>query len=353
MTQDPAAQAADPTTSHAQLYELVRARPDLRPIIAENPNTYPELREWLAGLGEPEIDAALARRHGAPDSDHSTQVLPTDEFGAVHHPPVHHAPTQPVPQQPRPEFDQQVFGSPAGYAAEQQPAYTGHAAYTPGAVTDPDEGATPRRRRGGAGVLVFLLGLLTVGALAATYFLLMGNPFGDDEPAAGQPNANDSAEQDDDSEQTQQSPPGSEDDPEQSPAPEDDDEADDDQQEDDAEFERPVPDEALSITEFSSPTGNINCQLDADDLRCTVTEYNFDAPEDCEGGVTFRVSDQGPATIDCSSSVSSQTQQLQYGELTGNTDFACEANEMFFECWSQRTGEGFEIAREYYEFTSE
>jgi hypothetical protein len=353
MTQDPAAQAADPTTSHAQLYELVRARPDLRPIIAENPNTYPELLEWLSGLGEPEIDAALTRRHGAAGSEHSTQVLPTEEFGATHHPAADHAPTQHMPQQPRPEFDQQVFDSPAGSAAAQQPAYTDHAPYTPGTVADPDEEAAPRRRRGGAGLLVFLLGLLTVGALAATYFLLMGNPFGDDEPAAGQSPANDSAEQDDDSEQAQEPTPSPEDEPEQSPPPEDDDEADDDQQEDDAEFERPVPDEALSITEFSSPTGNINCQLGDDDLRCTVAEHNFDAPEDCEGGVTFRVSDQGSATIDCSSSVSSQTQQLQYGELTGNTDFACEANEMFFECWSQRTGEGFEIAREYFEFTGD
>lgn len=348
MTEDPAAQAADPTTSHAQLYELVRSRPDLRPIIAENPSTYPELLEWLSGLGDPKIDAALARR-GAGGGEQSTQALPTEEFGATHHPVAHPAPTQPMPHQPRPEFDEQVFGTAAGYAAAEHPPYAGAPPYTPERVADPEDDPAPHRRRGGAGAVVFLLALLTVGALAATYFLLMGNPLGnDDEPAAGQ--APTPAE-----EQADQSPePSPEEDPEPSPSPEEEagtDEDDEDGEAEETELERPAPDDALSITEFSSPTGNINCALGDDDLRCTVAEYDFDAPQECEGGVTFRVSDQGSPTIDCSSSVESQGQLLEYGQVTGNADFACEANEMFFECWSQRSGEGFEIAREYYEFT--
>lgn len=329
MTQDPAAQAADPNTSHAQLYELVRARPDLRPVVAENPNTYPALLEWLGGLGDPQVDAALARRGS--DFEQHTAVLPMEN---------------------RPEFDQQVFGSDAGYALAQQPAYAyddPHTPYVQGAVYDPEEDATPRRKRGGAGVLVFLLALLTIGALAATYFLLMGSPFGDDDATgAGEPPAESIEEEDT---QGQQEAPSPEEDPEESPAPEDNEEEEETQEDEELDLERPAPDDALSITEFSSPTGNINCQLSEGDVLCTVADFEFDAPEECDNGVTFRVSGEGSATIDCSSSVASQGQQLQYGEVTGNADFACEGNEFFFECWSQRTGEGFEVAREYYEFT--
>lgn len=328
MTQDPAARAADSSTSHAELYELVRTRPDLRPIIAQNPNTYPALLEWLGGLGDPSIDAALTRRR-APQGDQPTQVLHADNTS---------------------EFDQQVFGSAAGYSAPEQPAYTYSSPQTPAAVYDPEEDEAPRRRKGGAGVLVFLLALLTVGVLAATYFLLMGDPFGDDDAPEAGGSAAESTEDQGTDETAEEPDPSPEEDTEASPAPED--EAEDDGQEnDDAELARPLPDDARGITEFSSPTGNISCELLDGDVLCTLAEYDFDTPEECENGVTFRVSEEGSATIDCSSSVPGHGQQLQYGEVTGNSDFACEANEMFFECWSQLTGEGFEVAREYYEFT--
>lgn len=321
MTQDPAARAADPNTSHSELYELVRSRPDLRPIIAENPSTYPALLDWLGGLGEPAIDDALARRSGA-TVERPTQVLPSES---------------------RPEFDEQVFGSTASYAGPQQPVYgyeSHNAPYDPASVYDPEEEVAPRRRRGGAGVLVFLLALLTVGALAATYFLLMGSPFeSDDAPAAEEAPAESVEEQDEATEG------------EASPAPENEADDDNDEEDEESEPERPAPDGSLSITEFSSPTGNISCQLGDTDVECTLADYDFDAPDECQNGVTFRVSEDESGTIDCSSSVSGQGQQLQYGEVTGNEDFACAATEFFFECWSQRTGEGFEVAREYYEFT--
>jgi len=54
--------AADPATSQAELLDIVSSRPDLRPAIALNPNTYPGLLDWLGTLGEPAVDAALASR---------------------------------------------------------------------------------------------------------------------------------------------------------------------------------------------------------------------------------------------------------------------------------------------------
>ena len=57
-----AAAAADPATPLPELMSIAASRPDLRPTIAENPSTYPDLLQWLGQLGDPEIDAVLRRR---------------------------------------------------------------------------------------------------------------------------------------------------------------------------------------------------------------------------------------------------------------------------------------------------
>ena len=60
---DPQAGAAgDPATPLPDLMSIAASRPDLRPLIAQNPSTYPDLLQWLGQLGDPAIDAALARR---------------------------------------------------------------------------------------------------------------------------------------------------------------------------------------------------------------------------------------------------------------------------------------------------
>lgn len=55
-------QASDPNTPRAVLYEIAQRAPSLRPQVAANPNTYPGLLDWLAAIGDPEIDRALASR---------------------------------------------------------------------------------------------------------------------------------------------------------------------------------------------------------------------------------------------------------------------------------------------------
>lgn len=55
--------AADPATPLTELARLAGVRPDLRPAIARNPSTYPDLLNWLAGFGDPEITAALQQRN--------------------------------------------------------------------------------------------------------------------------------------------------------------------------------------------------------------------------------------------------------------------------------------------------
>lgn len=55
------------------LYQLAVQHPHLRPAIAEHPNCYPALLEWLRGQNDPDIQAALARReHGESDGANAT-----------------------------------------------------------------------------------------------------------------------------------------------------------------------------------------------------------------------------------------------------------------------------------------
>ncbi|WP_218220529.1 hypothetical protein [Nesterenkonia sp. Act20] len=58
--------AADPHTDWDTLHWIAENYPELRPAVAENPAAYPELLDALSAIGDPEIDAALARRRSQP-----------------------------------------------------------------------------------------------------------------------------------------------------------------------------------------------------------------------------------------------------------------------------------------------
>lgn len=60
--------AADPTIPLQLLADVAARRPDLRAVVAANPAAYPALLDWLASLGDPDVDAALRARaaEGAP-----------------------------------------------------------------------------------------------------------------------------------------------------------------------------------------------------------------------------------------------------------------------------------------------
>ncbi|HEU0257285.1 MAG TPA: hypothetical protein VFQ96_05530, partial [Microbacteriaceae bacterium] len=69
---DVLAEAADPATPASRLHELAGAAPYARAALAGNPSTYPALVEWLGRLGDPEVNAALARRAASPADDATT-----------------------------------------------------------------------------------------------------------------------------------------------------------------------------------------------------------------------------------------------------------------------------------------
>lgn len=54
--------AADPATPADVLNAIAGSRPDLHPALARNPATYADLLNWLAQLGDPAVNAELAKR---------------------------------------------------------------------------------------------------------------------------------------------------------------------------------------------------------------------------------------------------------------------------------------------------
>ena len=70
------AQASDPQTPGQVLADIAALRPDLRVAVVSNPSTYPGLLEWLGGLGEPAVDAAIAARRAAVQQTQQMPMLP-------------------------------------------------------------------------------------------------------------------------------------------------------------------------------------------------------------------------------------------------------------------------------------
>lgn len=56
------AEALNPDTPAIVLAKIAEVAPELRPALAVNPSTYPALVDWLGQLGDPAVNAALAKR---------------------------------------------------------------------------------------------------------------------------------------------------------------------------------------------------------------------------------------------------------------------------------------------------
>lgn len=97
---------ADGSASPEALREIVTAFPQLRPVVAAYPGTDDPLLAWLGGLGDPAVDAQLAKRAaGTPDAAPEATVVA--------------APTRPVTP-PEPQPGESVRPAPA-----DQPLVTG------------------------------------------------------------------------------------------------------------------------------------------------------------------------------------------------------------------------------------
>lgn len=144
-----AAMAANPSTPPQTLADIAAQRPDLRAAVAGNPSTYQGLLDWLKGLGDPAVDAAIAARAAAP-------VAPA-------------APSYPAPGDPTAAYPAQApHGAPA-----QAPYGAPAAAY--GAPASAYAGGTTPPPSGGRKKWPWILGivlLVLVGLGVGAFFLL-------------------------------------------------------------------------------------------------------------------------------------------------------------------------------------
>lgn len=141
--------AADPGTALAELARLAHEHPELRVAIAGNPSTYDALLDWLGQLGDPQVDAVLARRRAVdgppaapvaaaprPHSAYLTAVAPHVDQDAMDARQAARQPAAPAYTPPAPA--QPAYGVVAhpGYAP-QQVVYAQPVVYSqPGARTN-------------------------------------------------------------------------------------------------------------------------------------------------------------------------------------------------------------------------
>ncbi|MCV2393924.1 hypothetical protein OEB99_06365 [Actinotalea sp. M2MS4P-6] len=157
-----AQQASDPTTPAQTLADIAALRPDLRPAVAANPSAYPGLLEWLGGLGDPQVDAALAARSAAPAA-----------------PPAEQPPAgwQQSPEQAPPGMQPQPYaGQP--YQGGQPPAgqpYPGQPYPQPGQPygTQPYAGTPPTKSNGSKiAIIITIVVVVIIGLGLGAFFLL-------------------------------------------------------------------------------------------------------------------------------------------------------------------------------------
>lgn len=115
-----------------------------------------------------------------------------------------------------------------------------------------------------------------------------------------------------------------------------------------------VPDDALDVTSFVMPSGNIWCELNSDEAHCTIEKFDYSPPPmpDCDqdlAGHVWQVTAEGADPVCPSGGSLKQPDgltELGYGKATAAGDFLCLSDKQGVTCKSVSTGHGFEIARD-------
>lgn len=112
----------------------------------------------------------------------------------------------------------------------------------------------------------------------------------------------------------------------------------------------PAPEDAVELSSFTSPSGNITCVLGETSVSCTINSYNFVGKDpsctDSSKPFTASVGAEGQATGSCAEAFRTTGASLNYGASAKNKTFACTSAETGIECWNQFTGQGFSLSRD-------
>ena len=401
-----AARAASPATSQADLYQLVSNYPQLRPVVAANPNAYPQLLEWLANLNDPQINAGLARsplplarqllaKHNpqflaqlegqkeqaasAASTASAQDVAPTQVAAGPlvnDHAPTRRSVLSSNQETSAPSVADSVFAM----NDKEQPA--------PGGVEGPAQNIVaanpsviPLDQPLGAQV--------PDPATTGSATMVMSTPVYAPDPTYAEPTydyatANESPEQEADSSAKKgglplfgwislavlilavavgaymlgrdTSPPPTNDAGPITPTVVQTETAAPVETETPtpsatptATVKAPAPDGAREITSFTSPSGNITCTLGDDQVSCTIKEYSFNAngPSCSNNSTPFTatVTTQSSAGGSCQTAFKASGTTLAYNSSAKHGVFACTSTEEGVPCWNTLNGQGFTVNR--------
>lgn len=380
---DLVAQASDPNAELTTLHELANNYPGLRPYIAENPRTYPALLEWLGSLGDPAVDAALARRNAAA----TTQALSLEQAQAAMQAATNgqgaagqangqapqtgpEAPTQAIAQsdipravtpERRPIMEGRqaardaaaptaayAYQQPPQQASYQQPTYT-QPTYQQPQPQAGDQGVfgvgTPEseEQRSSSNRWLWILAAVALVLVVALVVWFFSSDHGGQDAAPVADPTQGVVSQEAATTQAQAEETSS---PTPSPSPTS-----------SQNLSAPAPGDAIEMAAFTTPSGNISCVLSDDSVSCTINEHDF-IPTDssCNDSnaqaFTVSVGTDGEAEGSCGISFSASGASLNYGASAKNDTFACTSTESGIECWSQVSGNGFRMSRSGAETTT-
>jgi hypothetical protein len=112
----------------------------------------------------------------------------------------------------------------------------------------------------------------------------------------------------------------------------------------------------VHLREFTSPTGNITCQLRREAAACVIAEHDYpasDRPDGCGGRWLpfFQVDRTRAARLGpCEGGVVAPSGgALRYGTTSVVGPMSCLSRISGMVCWSSRSGHGFRLARAAYD----
>nr|NLD40730.1 hypothetical protein [Actinomycetales bacterium] len=115
-----------------------------------------------------------------------------------------------------------------------------------------------------------------------------------------------------------------------------------------------APGSAREDREFTSPSGNIACNLTDDGGRCTIYEYDFTPAGSCTAGepVTVVVDSEG-ARADCATEAVRTGPALEYDVSSSAGRFFCTSRMDGMHCTDSFTGAAFHVARATQDFADQ
>ncbi len=328
-----ATMAADPALPQEDMQQIAASRPDLLPALASNPALYPALREWLEKQPNAAVRAALSGQKPQAASP-PTQQMPSP-FAPNPHP-------APMPSSFSP-VSAKLTPAPAASTRSPLDDLLSEAPKVTPTLSDPFShipsvnGPEERGSKGRTVVIVLAsLIVLMLVAFGVYWFFLRGGDSdggGADSSVSSEPSSAESVIQTPEAVASEDPVPTTE----------------------PTAVKMPAPVGALNVSEFASPTGNLQCQFTQnaagqDFVKCTMWQYDFVPDVVCaEVGapLTYELYAEGPVLKRCNDlDTVDNMPAAEYETSMAQNGFACTLETTSgFTCWSEESGQGFQIRR--------